>query len=192
MQCGRALLIDPPSGVSTFAGRVIGGMFDSPGTAPGGNASAAEIRPAGFVYDVAFTGTWFGNSAFVDGLLVLPSGSGVVDGVELTGCEFVDNGATGLEVIGAGAKNVTATGCLSSGNTNYGMSFASACGTFTVTGNRVGVTGVHGTNSIGINIDATAHTDYVVVANNLTGNTMSGLFDATTGTPNRVVANNLT
>lgn len=192
VRMGRALLIDTPSGKSTFAGRIVGGMFDSAGTGPGAACNSAEIIPAGYVYDLNITGTWFGGSVSQAGLYVIPSGSGVVDGIGLTGCEFVSNGYAGARFIGANVKNWTITGGEALGNTNYGVDVGGATTNWIINGLRSGVSGVHpGPQSYGVNIQAAAQTGYVVSNCNLRGNTSTALYDGTTGSPSRLVTNNL-
>lgn len=193
VQCGRGLLIDTPAGKFTSAGRIIGGMFDSAGSYSGGNASCAEINPAGSVYDLNFHACWFGNSAAANGLYMYNSAGGTVHGVELNGCEFVHNGYAGLGVFGSTVKHWRVTGGIAAGNTSFGVSVGGASTEFSIMGLRAGTTAVHpGPQAYGVNLAAAAQTGYIIAHNNLRGNATAGLSDSTTGSPARITTPNLT
>lgn len=188
---GRALYMDVPSQQNSYATRVTSSLFDWGGHAADGNdVSSAEITPAGGVWDLQFANCWFGTSQNRSGAFVTTFGTGKVDGVSFTGCEFVDNHDVGLLCVGPDVKNWQVTGGFSAGNGSYGVRAASGCGSFTISGHRAGDTAGRGANLIGINIDAGPANEYVIVGNSLTGNTAAGIYDGGTGTT-KVVANNL-
>jgi hypothetical protein len=189
---GTGLLIDP-IGVSAFAIYVTQAMFDTPGpTTSNGFPSGMDINPgaAGFVYDLTCTNTWFGNSRTAHGAAIV-SGSGVVDGVQLTGCEFVGNSYAGVYTNGVDAKNWSVTGGLAAGNGNVAVDAQNSTSRFSITGLRAGPTGVHGPNGVGVRVGASASDYYTITGCNLALNTGSGLSDSGTGA-HKVVANNLT
>ena len=188
---GKALLIDPQAGSNCYALTIDGSVFDSSGTITGGvTVSSAEIIPAGGVWNTRISNTWFGLSQSKFGCFIEPSGSGVVDGITFTGCEFTDNGDCGLIVNGSGAKNWSVTGGHSGGNTNSGIRAAGGTTDFTITGHRAGNIAGRGVNNVGIAVDAAASDRYSVSGCNLLGNTSGGLVDLGTGT-NRMVVDNL-
>ena len=187
---GKALLIDPQAGSNCYALTIDGSVFDSSGTITGGvTVSSAEIIPAGGVWNTRISNTWFGLSQSKFGCFIEPSGSGVVDGITFTGCEFTDNGDCGLIVNGSGAKNWSVTGGHSGGNTNSGIRAAGGTTDFTITGHRAGNIAGRGVNNVGITVDAAASDRYSVSGCNLLGNTSGGLVDLGTGTNCMVVDN---
>ncbi|UFS60789.1 glycosyl hydrolase family 28-related protein [Subtercola endophyticus] len=187
---GRALQIDTPAGEKSFAIHASNSLFDSAGrTADGVTVSSAEISPAGEVYDTKFSNCWFGLSTDQSGCTVAPTSAGLVDGLTFTGCEFVGNADSGLRCVGTGVRNWLVTGGYSSGNRSAGIHSADACGSFTISGHRAGPSGNFGPNRWGMVIDSGAD-QYVVVGNNLIGNTAGSLFDGGSG-PATVIANNL-
>lgn len=189
---GSGLLVDP-AGVSTFAMYITGAMFDSAGmNSAGAICSGLDVQPraAGFVYDIAASNSWFGNSSDGHGVCMI-SGDGTIDGASFTGCQFVHNGYAGVYANGADLKNWSITGGLASGNTAVAVDAQLATSRFTVTGLRAGPTGVHGPNGLGVRIGAFTSNYYEITGNNLVGNTGAGLTDSGSGA-DKVIANNLT
>lgn len=188
---GVALLVDTPAGKSAFAGYIVNGMFDSPWTSPNDAApDACRISPLGFVYDTQFSNCWFGGSNSGSGLFVYDNTTGTVDGVSVSNSLAVKCNS-GFRFVGAKVKNWSIVGGLVSGNVTNGIWAQQGTSLFSITGVRAGNSGVHGTNGIGISIEASAITDYVITGNNLKGNSGAGIADGATGAPNRIVANNL-
>jgi hypothetical protein len=186
---GAALLVDPPAGENCYGLTISDSFFDSAGTITGGaSVSGGNFSPAGNVYNTQIANTWFGLSASM-GCNVLPSGAGIVDGLEFTGCQFTDNTNDGLLISGAGCKNITITGGQASGNSN-GVRINGAATYWSIIGLRAGNIAGRGANLYGINIPASAVDNYMIVGCNLRGNTTASLFDGGTGA-NKVVANNL-
>lgn len=185
---GKALEINPGVGSNCYAATFVNCFFDSAGTISGGTSvSSADIHPAGNVLDTKFANCWFGLSTGAFGCFVGPSGT--VDGLAFTGCEFVDNGASGLIVTGSGAKNWVVTGGFSGGNTDAGIRVTSASTNFTITGHAAGNISGRGANNYGIKIEAGASDNYCISGNNLIGNTTAGLSDLGTGTSKIVFPN---
>lgn len=189
---GIGLLIDPPNGISTYAGYVVNGMFDSPYTLGSGmtDPSAAYVIPAtgAFVHDIQFSNCWFGNSHAGTGFQ-LNGSFGSVLGVRFSNCQFVDNGYHGLNF--SRVIDIMIVGCDSSGNAQYGIGFQSSCINFSVIASSASATVTHGVNNYGINLDPSNHNQYIITNNRVTGNTTMGLLDQTPGTPTRLVTNNL-
>ena len=184
---GAALTLDGPAGNNIFATIIADSLFDSALSVPCG-----VITPAGNVYGLKISNTWFGLAQGASpGLLVNPSGAGTVDGLELNGCEFHDNGGDGLRVNGTGVKNMNITGGWACGGVD-GINISGATSDFTITGFKAGSVASGGTNSgFGIRVQAGASNDYIIVNNRLrTGNTAGTLSDGGTGV-NKIVSPNV-
>jgi len=187
---GKALLVDTLAYNNCYALTIDGCLFDSAGTISGGTTvSSAEFIPAGGVYNTKIANTWFGLSTSKMGCYMAPSGTGVVDGITFTGCEFTDNGDCGLIAVGSGVKNWIVTGGHAGGNTNNGVRAAGGTSNFTITGMMCGNISARGANNYGIVVDAAASDYYLIANNNVTGNTLAGIFDAGTGTNAQVYQN---
>lgn len=187
---GKALVVNPASTYNCYGLAITNCYFDSAGTISGGSTvPSADFSPAGNVYNTKISNTWFGLSASQQGCNLLPSGSGVVDGIEFTGCEFIGNGADGLLVAGSGCTNVTITGGLAAGNATNGVRLASACTYVTIVGLRAGSAAGRGANNYGITVTASAVDNYLITACNLRGNTTANLSDSGTGANKSVTAN---
>lgn len=187
---GKALLVDPPFNYNIFALEVSNSIFDSAGTITGGTTvSSAELIPGGGIFNAKFSNCWFGLSANKSGCFVQPTGLGTVDGLDFTGCDFVDNGDCGLLCSGTSVLNWTVTGGSSGGNTDAGIRAADGTLLFTINGHRAGNVALRGANNYGIKVDAFASNNYTITGNNLIGNTTAGLLDQGTGTTKQVSGN---
>jgi len=188
---GKALLVDPASGSNCYALNVSSSYFDSAHQISGGTTiSNAEIIPAGGgAWNTLFTNCWFGLASTKNGCLISPSGGGTVDGIVFSGCEFTDNGESGLLVVGANAKNWIVTGGHSGGNGAAGIRAASATTNFSIVGHLAGNVSGRGPNNIGISLDAAAEDNYIIASNILVGNTTSALIDSSTGTNGQIYNN---
>lgn len=113
----------------------------------------------------------------------------MVDGITFTGCEFTDNGDSGLIAVGSGVKNWTVTGGHSGGNANSGIRAASATSNFNIVGHIAGSISGRGPNNFGITVDAAASNNYVIANNTVVGNTTGSISDGGTGTTASVVNN---
>lgn len=176
---GAAFKPDPTAGQHVFATAVSNSFFDS-----ASGHSCGEMTGAGNVYDTKIDNTWFGlaSGSGNSGLLINPSGSGNVDGVALTGCEFPANADSGLRVNGTGAKNINVAGGWAAGNT-YGYNFSGGCTHFMVKNVRAGNVSNRGPNSqYGIIVQSGASDYYDLSGNDLNGNTVGALSDSGTGT----------
>jgi polygalacturonase len=188
---GITLLIDPPAGLNCFAATIDSCIFDSAHQIAGGVAvSTAVIGGAGNVYNTRIANTWFGLASTLNGCHLQTSGSGAVNGITFTGCEFTDNGGSGLLAEGANVQNWIVTGGHSGGNAGAGIRCAAATNYFNITGHRAGNVAGRGANNFGISLDAAAEGNYVIADNNLLLNTTAGLVDSSTGT-NGQIFNNL-
>lgn len=187
---GKALNVDTPAALNCYALTVTGCVFDSAHQIAGGTAvPSASLSPEGNVYNTKIANTWFGLASTKSGCVIQPTGSGVVDGITFTGCEFTDNGESGLLVVGANAKNWIVTGGHSSGNAASGIRAASATVNFNITGHIAGPVANRGPNDKGITVDVGASNNYVIADNIVTGNTTIGIADGGTGTQAHVVNN---
>lgn len=181
---GYALLVDPPNGISTFAGVINGGMFDSPHSVSGDAApSSVYVHPAsgGFVHDLQFNGGWAGGSVAGSGVF-LDGSAGTITGVDFSNFRAVSNGYHGIRVYNV--DSFTINGGRATGNQNYGIGIEASCHDFAIMGVIAGETVTHGDNQdYGINLDASAHDYYSIIGNVLHGNNSAALYHGTTPTP---------
>lgn len=188
--------INPAVGSSCLAVTAVNCSFDNAGITSGGSVPSFNINPAGSVKDCKFTNCWFGYSAASFGMAMQPtSTTGLVDGMQFTGCEFVNNGDGGIiwgnNGSGALVKNIVITGSASAGNTNTGMRFYGGASGVTITGNRVGPYAARGANGYGIVIDGgSASADVLITGNNVIGNTTANISDSASGSNVQVYNNN--
>lgn len=188
---GKALLVDPPAGLNCYALTIDSSIFDSAHQISGGVAvSNAEIGGAGNVFNTRIANSWFGLASTKNGCHLLTSGSGFVDGITFTGCEFTDNGENGLLADGANIKDWFVAGGHSGGNTASGIRCAAGTNYFTITGHRAGNISGRGPNNFGISLDAAAEGNYVIADNNLVSNASGAINDGSTGA-NGQIFNNL-
>jgi hypothetical protein len=187
---GYALDLSTPSAQNVYSFEAANCDFDSGDTnASGSSCSSANIEPNGGVYNTLFSNCWFGLSKVNSGCTVSPQGSGVVDGIAFTGCQFPANAGDGLTVVGTSAKNWIVTGGFAGGNTNNGLRAANGTSNFTITGFVSGNASGRGSNSYGIKVDAAASNNYLIANNNVIGNTTAGILDQGTGTSAQVYQN---
>ena len=187
---GHALLIGPTSGLNCYAISIDNCIFDSAGSMLGGaSASSAYIGAAGGVFNTRISNSWFGLSLAASGCHIGPTGSGVVDGITFTGCEFTDNGESGLLVASTNVKNWSVTGGFSCGNTDSGIRAAAGVSNFVITGHNAGNISARGANNYGIKIDSGASDNYLISQNLVVGNTIASISDSGTGSTARVVDN---
>ena len=188
---GKALLVDTPAGLNCFALTIVSSIFDSAHQISGGVAvSNAEIGGAGSVFNTKISNSWFGLASTKNGCHLLTSGSGFVDGITFTGCEFTDNGENGLLADGANIKDWFVTGGHSGGNAASGIRCAAGTNYFTITGHRAGNISGRGPNNFGISLDTAAEGNYVIADNNLVSNASGAINDGSTGA-NGQIFNNL-
>lgn len=188
--------INPANGSNCFAVTAVNCSFDNAGTTSGGSVPSFTINPSGGVKDCKFTNCWFGYSAGSFGMAMQPTSStGLVDGIQFTGCEFVNNGDGGIiwgnNGSGALVKNVVVTGGAFAGNTNTGIRFYGGASGVTITGSRIGPYAARGANGYGIVIDGgSASADVLIAGNNVIGNTTANISDSATGSNVQVYNNN--
>lgn len=187
---GAALYVATLAAANCYALKINNCAFDSAGSiSSGGYKSSAEFSPAGNVYNTTITNSWFGLSSNQNGCAILPNGSGVVDGISFTGCQFVANADAGFIAVGSNVKNWNVTGGFSCGNTLYGYRAASGTSNFSITGTLAGNIAARGANGKGIAVDAAASNNYLIADNNVVGNTVDNLIDLGTGANARVTNN---
>ena len=189
---GHALYMDVPAGLNNYAMRIVDCLFDSAGAITSVfNVPSAKLDPAGGIYDMLVSNTWFGLSTNGSGLEVTCSGAGTVDGLFLSNCQYVHNANAGVSFIGANVKNFAIHGGYASANSVYGLRVGPGVGQFTINGVTTGNISGRGANGRGINIDTGASDNYVVTNNRSQFNSVFNFFDGGTGSV-KVVANNLT
>jgi hypothetical protein len=187
---GKGLWVDTPAPYNCYALTIDGSLFDSAGTINGGTTVASgSIAPAGGVYNTRISNTWFGLSTAQQGLYIGRTGAGTVDGIVLDGCEFTDNGDSGLVVDGPGVKNWSVIGGHAGGNTASGIRAAAGTTDWSIVGFRAGNIAGRGPNNNGISVDAASSNRYNIIGCNLRGNATAGLVDSGTGTDVQVIGN---
>jgi hypothetical protein len=187
---GIGLLVDTPALLNIYGLTIADSYFDSSGTILGGGAVAtAEFTPAGGVYNTRISNTWFGLAQSKAGCFMQGVGVGVVDGIVFTGCEFTDNGDSGLLAVGTGIKNWSVVGGHSGGNTNAGIRAANGTSDFLISGHMAGAIAGRGANAKGITVDATPSNNYVIDGCFVVGNTTFSIEDLGTGSNARVTNN---
>lgn len=112
----NALLIDPPKNYVVYATSISNSLFDS---SVGASSARISSVNGGAVYSTKFSNCWFGISSHHG--LEIEGGPGEVDGVSLSGCEFIDNKACGVFASGPNTRNITLTGGWSTGNGGDGV-----------------------------------------------------------------------
>lgn len=178
---GAGLLVNPDVGQNVFATTILGSFFDR-----SVGHSSGEITPAGNVYSTKISQTWFGLSDQC-GLLVNPSGAGVVDGLDLDGCEFPGNMDSGLRAHGPGIKNMDVRGGWACAN-QYGYNLSGGLSNFTLLSVRARDVAGRGPNTVrSIILQGGASDHYRITRCDTSGN--PGLSDGGTG-PNKEIACN--
>lgn len=173
----------PGAGLNLFGLTVENSLFDS------SSGSALQIAPLGNVFDTKFSNCWFGLSATHG--LELNGAAGAVDGLLLTGCQFVGNGAFGAIASGANCKNIQFNGGYASDNTLYGFALEGGATHVQFSAVRAGNVGTRGANIGGGILTQDACDYYTIVNCDLTTNTGPSLTDSATGV-NKTVSGNLT
>ncbi len=112
----NALLIDPPTNYVVYATSISNSLFDS---SVGASSAKISAENGGAVYSTKFSNCWFGISSHHG--LEIEGGRGEVDGVSLSGCEFIDNKGSGLQAAGPNTRNISLTGGWSTGNGRDGV-----------------------------------------------------------------------
>ena len=164
------------------------------------NQAGLQILSSGTsaVKGLFFTNCWFATSG-THGLLVQNTGAtDFVSGLTFSGCRFVNNaqhGATLVATSGGLIRDITFSGCTSSGNstaasnTNDGLRFEKV-EDFIVTGCMIKQTaGLQNTQRYGVNITAGC-ARYTINNNDLYNNVTAGLIDATNDA-NSFILNNI-
>jgi len=182
-------LVEPPASNNTYALMITNCLFDS-----NYDSSAASFLPAGNIIDTVITNTWFGLS-HGHGLVLSPTATGVISGMEVTGCQFIGNtGGSGININATGGAIVTGINIMGGRAEANSSNGAHLLGTgvlgVTFNGFRAGNYGGRGPNG-GAGILTAGSVDRYVITNcSLWGNTGAALADTSTGT-NKTVANNM-
>lgn len=158
------LKIQPKSGQFSSLIKVIGCDFD---TATRG----IRIDPlaGGFVTRCTISDTWAGANTS-DGVFI-NGNSGEVDGVHFSGLMAIGNGAIGVNVTGANAKNITFTNSQSAGNVGNGLQVTAGANA-TWGGGALGSTdraGGNGTNGFAVDATSTGAVRDCRLDNNVSG-----------------------
>lgn len=177
---GNDLLINPGTGQQVAYVYANNTYFD---TATNG----VNIAPTGtgLVQGVRLMGTW--TSAHTGQGVNLAATGGTIAGIELIGHQCFSNGGNCVSV-GAGT-DVHILGGVYAGNTGSGLSVAAGVSFFSVVGARIGNGYDKAGNAFGIFIAAGSSNDYLIVGNDLTGNTSANFSDGGTGTIKNIRGN---
>lgn len=177
---GNDLLINPGNGQLVAYVYCNNSYFD---TATNG----VNIAPTGtgLVQGVRMMGCW--TSAHTGQGVNLAATGGTIAGVELIGQQCFSNGGNGVAA-GAGT-DLHILGGVYAGNTSAGLSVTAGVSFFSVVGARMGNGYNKAGNAFGIFIAVGASNEYLIVANDLTGNTTTNFSDGGTGTIKNIRGN---
>jgi hypothetical protein len=101
-----------------------------------------------------------------------------VDGVDFSNCHILGNGADGVELQDANARNISFANCQIAGNANAGINLFAGGTAFSIIGCKVGAWGGFAGNTAGgINLGG-ACAQYRIVDNDFSGNGAAGLSGA--------------
>lgn len=143
---------------------------------------------AGQMVRCMFNSCWFGGHS-QQGVLIQPSGSAYVRGIEFNDCHVLLNTIDGINVASSAVRDFKVHGGQFSANGGSGIAIAAGVSNFQIQDARIGNTGDLSGNTTGISIAAGASDNYMITDNNMTGNGTT-LVNGATGV-NRIVANNL-
>jgi hypothetical protein len=177
---GYALLIDPPNSVPVNSVVMVDEWHDSTkidGILLNGTAGA--------VHRVSMNGSW-ASSSLGNGIEV----EGVVLGLHIANSEIFNNSNNGITVDNAATiTGLALTGNLIGGNAADGVYIGSNSTHFSITGNIIGPSADFGANGNGLIINADSQDYYIVVGNNMLGNTTTNFSDGGTGQNRQVLGN---
>ncbi len=179
----------PQSGEGNYGLRITDCFFDSANT---GDACQFIPGNGGGIYDALIENTWFGlsNGNGLNVTDVTGTGGAVIDGLQISHCEFVSNsGGDGLVIANPGARNIVVTGGLAAGNSASGVYLAAGCTELTLIGVRAGNAASRGANGgYGISTSGAVN-QYIITGCNTQGNTAGGLADTASGSTKYVAGN---
>jgi hypothetical protein len=182
-----SMLAAPDAAHNLFALHATGCVFDSAGiSSAGADQWAGIVGGAGNVHHTRIVNCWFGLSEN-GGLLIQGFGAGVVDGLQLVGCELSRNVGPGLRVA-AGASNWAMSGGLVAGNGDSGI-ILSDTEDWQVVGARIGAAAGAVGNQWGIEISGTCDHFQVVHVN--TRDNIVGTINDTSSGADKILADNI-
>lgn len=173
---GKAMWIDTPAGYNCYAVKSSNVLFDSAGTISGGfAASCVDISPAGGAHSVVFDSCWLGLSAGASGLIAQPTGSGVIVGLQVNGCEALGNAVDGILLNGNIRQPRICDNQI--GDNGYGVRLIGALRDLTMVGNQIGDVYARGPNLVNVEIATGSTVSGLIACNNLAGASLSNLND---------------
>lgn len=172
---GISLLVSPGNGQHVFSLWSRGNFYDSA-------TAGILINPSGTgqVTRVAITDDW-ASSHMQNGIQLIATGTTLIDGVDIDGCETHLNGGNGVGLLGNQVKNVRIRGQTARGN-GAGLSL-DACVNVAVEGLQFGTYGNLGANTTGIFI-ANSPT-YRITGGDLRGQNVVGF---AVGSPTQIIS----
>jgi len=133
-----------------------------------------------------FSNVWASTNG-TNGIYI--SGNGNIDGIQFIGARIFNNKANGVSV--TSGKNITIDTSHISGNTGDGIIFSSNVSEFSVRNCRIGpMAGFSDIQQNGIYVEGTSSNHYIILGNDLRGNSV-GLLNNSQGAVDSVVSNNL-
>ena len=147
----------------------------------------------GNVAGLTFTNCWTSTNTNY-GVLIDKNGTGYVEGIRFIGHKAMNNGLAGFRLAGGEDLHVLASDVVSNSatvsNTRHGVEVTTTTD-WSVQGCRITNGYGHGASQAnGINVDAGAADNYMILNNDLRGNANSAMSNGATGTT-RKIANNL-
>lgn len=193
----QGLLINPGAGQIVADGFINYSLFDS---CTVNGASITAPTSTSIVKSIFFNHAWFSGTtagAGLAGLVTSGTAGGIIDGVILDHCRFLNNQQHGMlhqfgtdfridhpEVRGNGQQTA---------NTYDGIQIAAGVSNWSIIGGKSGGTDqapTGGNQRYGVNVIAGASTNYTIALMDLIGNSTAPLFDGGTGF-GKVVKDNL-
>lgn len=184
---GTCLNMSPTGGAGVFSSHICNCIFDT-------STKGIAINPGSSsnVNRTTIVNTWWGGHNSDNGMEVIPTGTGNVNGLHISNCMGPAN-ANGIWLAGnPRITNVNIENSAFMGNTAYGIVVGGGVTDFSLANNACGAWGGYsGNGQYGITAGNVGSDRYTIIGNRTTGNTVGGFFDGASGAT-RYVAGNIT
>lgn len=177
---GQCLLLNPGNGQLVVDVYALNSYFDTA-------SNGVNVNPSGtgLVQGLRLLGCW---SSAHTGSGIITQGTGTITGLRIIDLQCYSNGTNGI-THGNGSDLHVLGGVFAGHTAGSGVSIAANLSAFSVVGARMGNPDLKPANINGIFIAAGTSNEYVIVGNDLSGNSGSGLVDGGTGTIKKINGN---
>lgn len=183
--CGFGLAVQPGGTNVVTSLLAVNTFFDNSGT----DGAILQPQAAGAaIIRIRFNGCWFSSAGTFGALLDTNAHGGTIDGVTFIDPQVYLNGSHGISLSGSPVRTSILGGQFA-GNTNSGLLVNAGVSQFRVIGATLGPIGSVSANVNGITIISGASNNFVVMGNDVSGNTVA-ISDGSTGT-SKVIAGNI-